>query len=971
MAIKYISRVVDLDGNSVSETLPASFFDGEQTAHMFTISARRGGQPVTLSGAVSATFLNANDTVVPLDGSISNGAAVVTLSDACYEVTGRFILTISVAGAVIYECNSRIKRRQSSTIYDPTGELSPASIAQDIADVEEATAAANTAAAAAEAAAKTVAEMLEGENFSYSGVTESQYAISVGGLWTTGSTQKSYTFAIPPTVKKIKATGNANGSIIAFLDTYSPAAGNAVDFAEDYGERITLSENESKEFVVTGDMHYFFALLKDSSNTDKTPTVKLYYLETDTTLSEAHISADAKAVGDMISQEAMRLSDNIWSVQSNGELYELPITGNRPFARYRVVNGNTVASNEGDLGTDYILAPKYLVIAFALGATSARVMLYFFTKSGSTYTPRWDLLSLTTSDGIKNYLSISNSVNRVIEVPDGTYIRLSNPVKGDVKVFGWSGKHFGCEITGSRQSPTETDTDTYEGTAFSEIEEAVHVSGKTGIVIPGAARLICAKAAVFRNIWGRVGSTRTGSTYTKIISGGNLQAIRLPEGYDTFYIRLSLDASVPYNGNTPSAKDYGTTGDLGDNISALCAYHAASKPFGKAYSVISHAKQLLSIPWKCLRSTVRAAGSEDVYFKYNAEFRGVPYMSMWTKASIFGWHISARTFVNAANDSRSIFYKEAGRRGGPGYGLVCSSFASLAAGFPYPLTNYGFMNDPKCIVRKTNQPQSGMIHTDGKNHCVIPELNGYGADFEQYTLYEEVGPFTERSDNLTCTVFPASWINNWHYIDAFLYAVDHIDSRNDLENVYDVTDVTIANGTARPYRGDRCVYTSNDTILINIKDTSATTCYYQKCTYNATTKEFTLTDDPVKSVAVQTDDSYYAIIDKTTISDGFWAVWTDVGTDKEYFEYHTAPTVTYTYTPSTNFAFTVNNVSNGEFWYALWWQDDTPSEETEIVPYDENGDYSDYAKVYNPNGQQGYVFFKGALGAYVVPATLA
>ena len=154
MALKYISRVVDLDGNSVTEPLPASFFDGEQTAHMFTISARRGGQPVTLSGTVSATFFNANDSVVTLTGSISNGAAVVTLSNACYEVSGRFILTVSVAGAVIYECNSRIKRRQSSTIYDPTGELSPASIAQDIAavvaateDAEEATTAANNAVA--------------------------------------------------------------------------------------------------------------------------------------------------------------------------------------------------------------------------------------------------------------------------------------------------------------------------------------------------------------------------------------------------------------------------------------------------------------------------------------------------------------------------------------------------------------------------------------------------------------------------------------------------------------------------------------------------------------------------------------------------------------------------------------------------------------------------------------------------------
>ena len=156
-AIKFIKRTVALDGNSISEQLPASFFNGENTAHTFIIAAMRGGESIALSGAVSATFLNANDAVVTITGSIVDGAAVVTLSNDCYALSGRFTLTIDVNGATVYECQSRIKRRSSSTAYDPTGEISVATLSALIAEMRTATATANAAAATANAAANSAA----------------------------------------------------------------------------------------------------------------------------------------------------------------------------------------------------------------------------------------------------------------------------------------------------------------------------------------------------------------------------------------------------------------------------------------------------------------------------------------------------------------------------------------------------------------------------------------------------------------------------------------------------------------------------------------------------------------------------------------------------------------------------------------------------------------------------------------------
>lgn len=144
-AIKYIKRTLALDGNSISEQLPASFFNGENTAHTFIIAAMRGGESIALSGAVSATFLNANDAVVTITGSIVDGAAVVTLSNNCYALSGRFTLTIDVNGATVYECQSRIKRRSSSTAYDPNDEISVAALSAEIAEMRTATANANAA----------------------------------------------------------------------------------------------------------------------------------------------------------------------------------------------------------------------------------------------------------------------------------------------------------------------------------------------------------------------------------------------------------------------------------------------------------------------------------------------------------------------------------------------------------------------------------------------------------------------------------------------------------------------------------------------------------------------------------------------------------------------------------------------------------------------------------------------------------
>ena len=148
-AIKIIKRTVELGGNvmlsSFPDPIPASFFNDETAAHMFVIYARQDGQPFSFVGNVSGSFLNDNNETVPIyDGYVlSDGAACITLPDACYQVPGSFTLTISVSGAVVYECCGTIKVRSSTTAYDPSGVITDISaLASVVADLHAAAAAA-------------------------------------------------------------------------------------------------------------------------------------------------------------------------------------------------------------------------------------------------------------------------------------------------------------------------------------------------------------------------------------------------------------------------------------------------------------------------------------------------------------------------------------------------------------------------------------------------------------------------------------------------------------------------------------------------------------------------------------------------------------------------------------------------------------------------------------------------------------
>lgn len=297
-AIKVIKRTVELGGNAIPgsfpDPIPAFFFNDETDAHMFMIFARQNGQPFPFDGNenVLASFLNDLGETVPIDnGFIQDGAACVTLSDACYHVPGSFTLTVSVSGAVVYECCGTIKRRSTTTAYVPSGEISVSALQDEIDDMKDATVAANTAAAAARIVA---------DNIVFDRTLDLE--------WTNGSISSSGQPKTGTHPKELVNEGYIHADIglsvvvpsgmKVYWYKYSDATYQS--FVEYSGGAITES------FTLPGGYYYRFDVMfavdnpPDIQSSDGATVIITDYVYTDETLTVPGRPADSKATGDAI-----------------------------------------------------------------------------------------------------------------------------------------------------------------------------------------------------------------------------------------------------------------------------------------------------------------------------------------------------------------------------------------------------------------------------------------------------------------------------------------------------------------------------------------------------------------------------------------------------------------------------------------------------------------------------------------------
>ena len=112
----------------VPDDLRGTAFTGENGAHTFRVTGIDANQdPVAITGTITGKFLAANNVTVPLTGSIDNGAAVLTLTEDCYAVPGRFIVSIFATNddttLCIYCGVGNVFRTESSIVAYPSASI--------------------------------------------------------------------------------------------------------------------------------------------------------------------------------------------------------------------------------------------------------------------------------------------------------------------------------------------------------------------------------------------------------------------------------------------------------------------------------------------------------------------------------------------------------------------------------------------------------------------------------------------------------------------------------------------------------------------------------------------------------------------------------------------------------------------------------------------------------------------------------
>lgn len=621
---------------------------------------------------------------------------------------------------------------------------------------------------------------------------------------------------------------------------------------------------------------------------------------------------------------------------SGGHFRPVVLDKEHDMRTYKDVEGEIVEGS-ATLGSGYILCPKYLCLDF--GGADARCYLYFYDLVDGEYVPRWDILSSTTSTGAKNYINENSRHSNVFKIPEGVFMQVS-VAAGTMRMYGWDGEAFGMPLSTDESMRSTGGTN---GIMNSE--------GSSGLVIPGAAKYVCCKDSAIFSIWGY----RDGELHA-IDTAHARRFWVVPTGYEWFKARVYFSEEPPYPAVT-------YIGDISDRVSVIVDT-TSEKASGRAAKVIEACRQTAKLRWTP-KKTLFVRNDSGATFKPGVEYNGIPYSSQWTTAHFVGWHISPHTFVNAMNDEESVMYKEVADAWGTTalyYGTVCSSFAAMCAGWPYPQTNAGFVYDPDIDISFTADPPRGAVYSDLFSHCLIPERVDFMRDVHAVSMYEAWRPVSGRRtrySNIDNAIDPSGYSSAslGGYLDAYGYIAHHVRASSMPEAVpyADFDNVQIVNAAVLPYKGDRCVHTSEDAnVYINIKDPAAV--------------EMFVTAPDGTEFIVQIAGIAQVDVKRYLTQDGIYYLRTDTNAERASFEYRSVTPVEYTVTDG------VMAFKRNDFWYAMVsMRGDRLFDGAEAcaMPCRADGDYSDWSVNGRYVAYAYCVFYKGTYGAYPVSVVKA
>lgn len=625
---------------------------------------------------------------------------------------------------------------------------------------------------------------------------------------------------------------------------------------------------------------------------------------------------------------------------ADGHLWQIAPDVDHEVALYKVVDGEITESGTVP-GSDFILCPKNLCIDFV--DSTSRCWLYFFDLVDGAFVPRWDIVNQTTSSGVKNYIQPAMITSRMLEIPDGVFMKVAPATSGDigaVNFYGWDGEMFGMPVSADAGFRAKDGT-----------EGALKEDGSSGLTLPGSTRFVCCGDAALLAIYG----CKDG-TFTALDVDDSRRFKAMPEGYDFFRMRLYYGKAAPYEMLTRS-------GDVSDRVS-IAVDSVAEVSAARARKVLDACRKVVGIEWTAQAELPESSKGTFTY-KPGVTYTGIPYSSAWAQTHFVGWHVTPHTFANAAADPDSVFYKEAADNGevtAPYYGLVCSSFATLCDGWPYPQTNAGFVYDPMVQIAWSAMPPLGAVYSNLASHCFIPERIDRMSDADAVSMFEAVRPVTGRStrySNINSAhdqgKFNASCLDG--YADDYGFTARHLQATTFADAPYaNFDNVRILVASALPYHGDRCIHTSDDAaVLINIKNAAATALV------------LTLPDDTAQAIAIPSGAAQVDV-KPYLLQDGIYYVHTDADDVQASFEYHAIEPVACTVQGG------VVTFDRNDWWYTFALMGGSPyftEEKACTIQARADGDYSAWSQGGHYVSDVYCVFYKGTYGAYPVPCTVS
>lgn len=641
---------------------------------------------------------------------------------------------------------------------------------------------------------------------------------------------------------------------------------------------------------------------------------------------------------------------------TDGHFKAIPYSFDTRGNYYQETNG--VISIRGTLPSSGIMpAPKNLCLDFGQDSNAdstkgAKCFLYFYEKKESgEYELTFNVLDRSTANGIKNFIGASNMESRMIrDIPDNTYMEICKD-EGMVELYGWDGEAFGMDVCASCSFPTTTKDEAW-----------LYEQGGSGITVHGKAKHIISNGAAMKLVHGYKNGDLS------VLSGTTKHYFKFPDGYDYFRIRIEP--------NTANGKYKTLSGNVRDLFNVV-AKATEENPISNAVKVIENCDLVCSLAWTPQKNFI-VDKNTSIDFNANVEYNGLLYSGDWEKAHFVGWHVTPHTFINAMNDIDSIAYKETAgenEKKQPYYGIVCSAFATMCDGWEYPQTNAGFFYDPEIEKYYSHKPPLGQIYTDISTHCVIPcGITQIGKD-SIVSAYESFKPISAKTTRFMSIAYQDIW-HWWNsaagldYYNNYGYVVHNPKAKADMSTVpyLKFAEAQITNGNARPYKGDKSVYTSDDkTVKINIKKANA--------------KVLCLKKDGVLIESITIDGASEVDVKEYLPTSGIYSVYTDNDTKEESFEYVTVTPIYYEITGNSLTFYDNKGNTTNDFWYAdchfagiHYFQNGvdengnpTYEKRNVSVPANANGNYSKWFTNGNTITEVNAIFKKGSYGAYVVP----